>query len=64
MRPPGRRKGGTDRRAQQLIPLSADEIRRLLAALILAPITRVDHVLHWSRWRRRRQYRARERTAF
>ena len=31
---------------------SANEIRRLLAALVLTPLTYIDHVMHWSRWRR------------
>ena len=28
-------------------------------ALVLAPITCVEHVIRWSQWRRRRQYQAR-----
>jgi hypothetical protein len=42
-----------------LIPLSANEIRRLLAALALSPLTRIDQILHWSDWRRERQHQAR-----
>jgi hypothetical protein len=48
-------KGGTGRNAEPLIPLSANEIRRLLATLVLAPLTCVDQVFRWSHWRRRRQ---------
>ena len=43
----------------ELIPLTANEIRRLLAHLALAPIHGLDRRLSWSRWRRRRQYQAR-----
>ena len=43
----------------ELIPLTANEIRRLLAHLVLAPIHGLDQRLSWSRWRRRRQYQAR-----
>jgi len=42
-----------------LIPLTVNEIRRLLAHLVLAPIHGPDRRLGWSRWRRRRQYQAR-----
>jgi hypothetical protein len=42
-----------------LIPLSANEIRRLLAALALSPLTCIDQILHWSDWRRERQHQAR-----
>jgi hypothetical protein len=38
----------------ELIPLTANEIRRLLAHLVLAPIHGLDRRLSWSRWRRRR----------
>jgi hypothetical protein len=39
--------------------LTGNEIRRLFAKLILAGRTVADHILHWSRWRRRRQAQAR-----
>ena len=41
-----------------LIPLTRNEIRRLLTAAI-APIPKAEHVLHWSTWRRQHQARAR-----
>jgi len=43
----------------ELIPLTANEIRRLLAHLALTPVIGLDRRLRWSRWRRRRQYQAR-----
>jgi hypothetical protein len=36
-----------------------NEIRRLLAALALAPARTVESVIGWSIWRRRRQHQAR-----
>ncbi|MGW2216769.1 IS701 family transposase [Nonomuraea sp. NPDC001684] len=47
--------GGTD----PLIEISANEIRRLFA-LLPRPPTSQPHILHWSRWRRRHQARARQ----
>jgi SRSO17 transposase len=41
-----------------LIAFTRNEIRRLLAAA-LAPIHRLEHLLHWSKWRRQHQARAR-----
>ncbi|MEU1393655.1 MULTISPECIES: hypothetical protein [unclassified Nonomuraea] len=41
-----------------LIEMSANEIRRLFALLTRPPASR-SHTLHWSRWRRRHQARAR-----
>jgi hypothetical protein len=38
--------------------LSSNEIRRLHSKLINAVTTTVEHVLHWSAWRRRRQAEA------
>jgi hypothetical protein len=38
--------------------LSSNEIRRLLATLVLAPVTCAQTVLSWSIWRRRRQHQA------
>jgi SRSO17 transposase len=43
---------------QTLIRLTRNEIRRLLAAAI-APVHSVEHVIHWSIWRRQHQARAR-----
>lgn len=38
--------------------MSAPEVRRLLAVLLLSPEQR-QYQLHWSRWRRQRQAEAR-----
>jgi len=43
---------------QALIRLTRNEIRRLLAAAI-APVHSIEHVIHWSIWRRQHQARAR-----
>ncbi|WBB88732.1 IS701 family transposase [Verrucosispora sp. WMMC514] len=42
-----------------LIKLTVNEIRRLINACIIRPITDLAHRLHWSGWRRRHQARAR-----
>ncbi len=42
-----------------LIPLSLAEIRRLIHRVTDRRPTPVDHILHWSIWRRRRQHQAR-----
>lgn len=52
---------GTTTGHRRLIPLSGNEIRCLLAALALAPQACIDHVMHWSTWRRERQQQARDR---
>jgi hypothetical protein len=41
------------------IPLTRNEIGRLLSTLIIRPIQDIWHRLRWSDWRRRRQHRAR-----
>ena len=41
-----------------LIPLTCNEIRRLLTALIIEPARTIACTLTWSAWRRRHQYRA------
>jgi hypothetical protein len=41
-----------------LIRLTRNEIRRLLTAAI-APVHLIEHVIHWSTWRRQHQARAR-----
>jgi hypothetical protein len=41
------------------IPLTRNEIRRLLATLIIRPARDAWHRLRWSAWRRRHQHRAR-----
>jgi SRSO17 transposase len=43
---------------QQLVPLSINEIRHLLAKLVINAIHTIDHWLGWSRWRRQHQARA------
>jgi SRSO17 transposase len=44
----------------ELIPISCHELLRLFRALILPPPRRdPEHLLWWSRWRRRHQHRAR-----
>ncbi|MGJ7420008.1 hypothetical protein AB9128_29615 [Streptomyces cinereoruber] len=48
-------KGGGNR---DLIRLSVNEIRRLLAKVVHTVRHEAEHILHWSRWRRRHQYRA------
>jgi hypothetical protein len=42
-----------------LIPFSSNEIRRLLATLVLAPVACITAAITWSNWRRRRQHQAR-----
>ena len=43
---------------QQLIPLTFNEIRRLITRLITNTVHTLGHWLHWSAWRRRHQARA------
>jgi hypothetical protein len=43
----------------ELIPLTCNEIARLLNRLITNPIRPLTSVLHWSHWRRQHQHRAR-----
>lgn len=55
-----KKKGGPPaQHDDKLIPLSANEIRRLLAHTVLAPAHRLAHLLRWSHWRRHRQHQAR-----
>jgi hypothetical protein len=42
-----------------LIPLTCNEIRHLLTTVVIRPVLDAAHRLHWSRWRRRHQARAR-----
>ncbi|MFG3715774.1 IS701 family transposase [Micromonospora sp. NPDC047730] len=42
-----------------LIKLTVNEVRRLINACIIRPISDLAHRLHWSSWRRRHQARAR-----
>ncbi len=53
------KKGGPAAGHDGLIPLSSNEIRRLLTTLVLAPITCVTSTINWSNWRRHRQHQAR-----
>ncbi len=41
------------------IPLTRNEIAHLLATATISPVHSAAHQMHWSRWRRRHQYRAR-----
>lgn len=43
-----------------LIPITVNEQRRLVDALILRPHRSLERLLHWSAWRRRHQARARQ----
>lgn len=45
---------------QGLIPLTANEIRHLFTQLVNHTQHGIRHLLHWSRWRRRHQARARD----
>ena len=42
-----------------LIPLTVNEIRRLINTLLIQPAHTLAHRLHWSTWRRRHQAQAR-----
>ena len=53
------RKRGQDSSAGTLVPLSSNEIRRLFVRIVQIGRTMIEHVLHWSGWRRRRQAQAR-----
>jgi hypothetical protein len=41
------------------IPLTRNEIARLLSTMITCPVRDTRHRLRWSYWRRRHQHRAR-----
>ncbi|MFF0451443.1 hypothetical protein ACFYT4_34655, partial [Streptomyces sp. NPDC004609] len=60
-RPAGPRTGHGESRngSSQLIHYSLAEIRRLINRLTDRRPTPVDHILHRSTWRRRRQHQAR-----
>jgi SRSO17 transposase len=50
---------GQDTGKAPMIPLTRPELLRILRAFVLPqPATGLDHILHWSRWRRRHQHRA------
>lgn len=49
---------GTPEPDRLLAPLSVNEIRRMLAKLVINTINTIDHWLGWSLWRRRHQARA------
>jgi hypothetical protein len=51
--------GSSGSGAEDLIPLTVPEVRRLLSHLYLRPHAPVDRVLAWFRWRRTHQARAR-----
>ncbi|PKV93362.1 SRSO17 transposase [Amycolatopsis echigonensis] len=46
--------------AEDLIPLTRNEIRHLYAQLILQPARKIIDILAWSAWRRRHQHRSRQ----
>jgi hypothetical protein len=52
-------KGGPSSGAEDLIPLTVPEVRRLFTRLYLRPSAPAEEVLAWSRWRRKHQARAR-----
>jgi hypothetical protein len=52
-------KKGARKQPGELIPLTVPEVRRLLARLIWTHHVTNNHVLAWSRWRRRHKARAR-----
>jgi hypothetical protein len=54
-----RAKGGGDPQADELLPLSGNEIRRLIAKLAQVGRAGMEQILRWSAWRRRRQAQAR-----
>ncbi|MEU2649867.1 hypothetical protein ABZ632_10970, partial [Streptomyces albidoflavus] len=56
---PAPRKGAGLARTPDLIPLTVPEIRRLITGFARLGHHPVGHLLHWSRWRRRRQHQAR-----
>jgi hypothetical protein len=56
---PGALAVGTLLAQPALLPLTVPEVRRLLWQLVWAEVPLPDRVLHWSRWRRRHQARAR-----
>ena len=55
-----RRKGGCYGPDEELIPITAPEVRRLLTRLVWTENQLPDFILSWSRWRRRHQARARQ----
>ena len=54
-----RKRGSAATSRDGLIPLTSNEIRRLLAALILTPVACLTSAITWSNWRRRRQHQPR-----
>ena len=42
-----------------LIPITVNELRRLFDALVMGKTATVEHILNWSRWRRKHQATAR-----
>ncbi|MBI3912053.1 MAG: hypothetical protein HY320_14120 [Armatimonadetes bacterium] len=47
-----------ERRADALLPLTVPEVRRLLRGLVWQSAPPGGQLLHWSRWRRQHQMRA------
>ncbi len=42
-----------------LIPITVNELRRLFDALVIGKTATVEHILKWSKWRRKHQATAR-----
>lgn len=49
----------TNQCPDELIPITVNELRRLFDALVMGKTATVEHILNWSRWRRRHQATAR-----
>src|SRR5512142_1659133 len=49
---PGARRARGEKKTLQLIPLTLAEIRRLLCRCALTVAHSLEHILHWSYWRR------------
>ncbi|HEX8768259.1 MAG TPA: IS701 family transposase [Jatrophihabitans sp.] len=52
--------GDTGSADSGLIPLTVNEIRRLINTFLIDPIRDLAHRLHWSHWRRKHQAQARQ----
>ena len=51
-------RAGEKKPSPRLVPLSVPEIRHLLASVLRGGWQKLDHLLHWSDWRRRHQFLA------
>lgn len=50
--------GSVAEAAEELLPLTVPEVRRLLRGLVWRSAPPEGRMLHWSQWRRRHQARA------